>query len=301
MNDSKSLAKAVCTETGISFSLSIESAIASVPALHPFSNASLVREIQTRFQAQGKKLQDEFFPSTLAGMLLSLLRSENLCLCKNPIEANKYLCSAGKDSLVNAIRFLCARSSYKGFPRLSLVDFSINHFWGFDTKGKTEAQILLDSYIGVCQGKLSTDSRIMVPVEEKREKGVKVYVDKVKAEGINLRNTKADGLVLLSRLEKKFGHKFASSLKNIKEAFANLATMKESRRQGLADSIEMIFEDSEDALELASLFRKANTKAIQEDLQGVITTENVGSVQKDAASGRIKVDFLSKLSSVKVS
>jgi len=290
------LAKAICTETGISFSLSIESAIASVPALHPFSNPSLVREIQSRFQSQGKKLQDEFFPSTLAGMLLSLLRAENLCLCKNPIEANKYLQNAGKDSLANAIRFLCARSSYQGFPRLSLVDFTIAHYWGFDTKGKTEAQILLDSYIGVCQGKLSTDSRIIsAPVEDKKEKGIKVYTDKVKAEAINLRNSKADGAAILARLDKRFSHKYASTLKNIKEAFSNFATMKESKRQALADSIEMIFEECEDAIELASLFRKANTKAIQADLEGLIKAKDISSVQKDSASGKIRVDFLSKL------
>lgn len=295
----------VCPTTGIPFAVLLETPIRNLSCYHPFSIDGTVRDIVAQSLSRGLTLESMYSAPVLSGMLICLLQNADLTVCRNPEAANKYLSNASPRCISNVIRFLVSRTSYKDMPKLALVDFSLHHLFGLTPSDgvsilQAEVEGLLNNYIRACTGHTVENGRIMQPSygarksEKNKEGKIRVYTDKARQEATALRDNKDRGNVLLKILQNGYANKYPKVLADIQNALKNISTMRKDKRNSLADMMEMIFEESSAAAELAEILRTASSTEIQKDMIAVATPEEVAAI-KDTTTGKIKVDFMSKL------
>lgn len=287
-----------CVETGITVKIQATcNGVSKLPFVHPLSYEENIREIFSKYAKEGKSTE-ELPANILAGCFIAFLRSEDLLLCKNPIDVNKYLSNASQKKLSFILRWFLARRSFQDFPKLSLLDLHLHHDWYKPTSQKElpDAEIVLENYLRVCQGEKVNGSHYIAIPEKK--KTVKVFTDKVKQESKDYMEAQSDAKFYLQLIEKEFGGLSLAKplLARIKTAITALSFLSESNKQKIAKDISETFSGFEPAAELAMIFRKTSTEAIQEDL--LTFTQSMEQEQKQTLeheSKPQKVDFMSLL------
>lgn len=257
----------VCVETGYSFKCELPDALTGLPTIHPISFDYNVREIVKTLLRNGQKLENELSQSALAACIITILKSENLTACKNPIAANNFLSTAPAESLASFLRWITSQKSTINFPKLSLLDLHLNHLWfrKAEDRNKPEAELLLRTYRRACSEPEYKPATYRI-TPEAYAKAIKVFTDKVKQENKELKEAKSEGLEYLKALEAEFGGLVGEKLSKFRKAFKALAFLSVENKNNIAQEIRETFPGIPSAVNLANIFKQISTEALQNDM-----------------------------------
>lgn len=299
-----------CEDTGISYTVRLPiptalNASLNLPVLHPLAFAENVQTIMQRYSKHGVRIETELEAQVLAGMLLTILRSKNLLICKDAPKANMFLQAATRETLGFAVRWFYGRPSVVNFPALALQLDDASRIREVmrdvplspQQKATQEAEVFILNYIKACKGESNKDeaAHIHIQPSKKEQKKVRVYTDLVVQQVKDSQKASKTGENLLAKLVSQHPGQHNLMFGQIKTTLKILAFASSKLREDIARKLRDTFPGNEAASELAVMFAAIKQDAIEDDLLSFTQTIKAEVQDFQATKGRMKFDFMSKI------
>lgn len=272
-----------CPTTGIQWRCELPCPMElDIQMLHPFAMYENVDKALTAYYKKGIKPESCLDDQVLAGMLLTVLRHQQVLVCKDVLLANQFLAHATSETLSYAVRYFYSCRSMQYAPQLSLHLADTRDLWIGAGKGiHSQAETLLLNYIRACRGESVTDSPQHTTART-RKTTVKVYTDKVVGQYKGASKDRVSASALVDTLAKSPANSavpraYWNSLRMDIKMLVYLTPV--AKAKAIA-SIHATLAASEESVALAKLFETSNTDAIQDDLLSVTHSIQVAGSEK---------------------
>jgi hypothetical protein len=264
-----------CQETGISYRVELPSqAGTNLVMSHPLAIAENAMRLIKQTARLGKPLTSVYEKQILAGMLLTLLRSNGLLRCKDAVKANLYLQNASAETLASVCNSIAGLSSVIGLPSLSLLDVEVNFsimLWEQtipENAKRASAEVLLHNYLRDLQH--ARDGKKEKREERQRKtKSIKIVSNPVIAQSKKNKELKPEINGSLRLLQEKYKTKDATFCVYLASKVKSLAFLSTARREALAAEVISKWPLDVDAGNLASVIKDYASDKIENDLLGL--------------------------------
>jgi len=232
----------ICELTGIAWAAELPSPLfTGLKQPHPFSHFHNVREMITRYQNHGIKIE-KLGKVVISGMIITSLRHMGLVGKVNGIKANDRLSKGSIAVLIRFLNHILSAASVKSYPMINL-----------ESDGSIDERLL--AYIAIVTGQDTTVKSLHAPQKKENRVKVKVYQTYGALEAAHIEEEKAEAKEILGRLKKNYSGVNKDTFKEIENAINSVMLMGLEHREKMADKITNTFGPrSVEAHDLALIF-----------------------------------------------